>query len=264
MARPVPPPEQSVITQVTRENEGLIPTMSKRDASISLVEDEKKTKQGFFSRLLCCIKPSENLGEITRPLENPEARNDSSGWNGKQLLPPLRACDVRKKCLVLDLDETLVHSSFKPVAGADFIVPVEIDGITHQVYVLKRPYVDLFLKRCGELFECILFTASLAKYADPVTDLLDKNNLFRTRLFREACVQHRGNFVKDLSRLGRDLRHVIIIDNSPASYIFHPENAIPIGSWFDDVNDKELLDLLPFLEDLTRVDDVCKILDSKR
>lgn len=32
-----------------------------------------------------------------------------------------------------------------------------------QVYVLKRPHVDEFLKRMGELFECVLFTASLAK-----------------------------------------------------------------------------------------------------
>ncbi|XP_026517907.1 CTD small phosphatase-like protein, partial [Terrapene carolina triunguis] len=94
-----------------------------------------------------------------------------------------------------------------------------------QVYVLKRPYVDEFLRRMGELFECVLFTASLAKYADPVADLLDKWGAFRARLFRESCVFHRGNYVKDLSRLGRDLSRIIIVDNSPASYIFHPDNA---------------------------------------
>lgn len=54
------------------------------------------------------------------------------------------------------------------------MVPVEIDGTVHQVYVLKRPYVDEFLRKMGELYECVLFTASLAKYADPVADLLDK------------------------------------------------------------------------------------------
>ncbi|XP_010009607.1 PREDICTED: carboxy-terminal domain RNA polymerase II polypeptide A small phosphatase 1, partial [Nestor notabilis] len=114
----------------------------------------------------------------------------------------------------------------KPVNNADFIIPVEIDGIMHQVYVLKRPHVDEFLQRMGELFECVLFTASLAKYADPVADLLDKWGAFRARLFRESCVFHRGNYVKDLSRLGRDLRRIIIVDNSPASYIFHPDNAV--------------------------------------
>ena len=52
---------------------------------------------------------------------------------------------------------------FQPISNADFIVPVEIDNVIHQVYVLKRPYVDEFLCRMGELFECVLFTASLAK-----------------------------------------------------------------------------------------------------
>ena len=31
---------------------------------------------------------------------------------------------------------------------------------------------------------------------------------------------------QDLSKLGRDLKHVLIVDNSPASYSFHPENAV--------------------------------------
>lgn len=70
----------------------------------------------------------------------------------------------------------------------------------------------------------------IVQYADPVSDLLDKWGAFRCRLFRESCVFHRGNYVKDLSRLGRDLNKVIIVDNSPASYIFHPDNAVSI-SW---------------------------------
>lgn len=72
---------------------------------------------------------------------------------------------------------TLIHylfTFFQPIPNADFVVPVEIDGTVHQVYVLKRPYVDEFLKKMGELYECVLFTASLCKYADPVADLLDQ------------------------------------------------------------------------------------------
>ncbi|KAI5618612.1 hypothetical protein C0J50_21811 [Silurus asotus] len=182
----------------------------------------------------------------------------------KPLLPQSKSKDAGKICVVIDLDETLVHSSFKPVNNADFIIPVEIDGAVHQVYVLKRPHVDEFLKRMGELFECVLFTASLAKYADPVSDLLDKWGAFRCRLFRESCVFHRGNYVKDLSRLGRDLNKVIIVDNSPASYIFHPDNAVPVASWFDDMADTELLDLIPFFERLSKVDDVYAVLKQQR
>ncbi|KAM4558648.1 uncharacterized protein PAE49_013363 [Odontesthes bonariensis] len=181
----------------------------------------------------------------------------------KPLLPEMKSQDEGKICVVIDLDETLVHSSFKPVNNADFIIPVEIEGTVHQVYVLKRPHVDEFLKRMGELFECVLFTASLSKYADPVSDLLDKWGAFQSRLFREACVFHKGNYVKDLSRLGRDLNKVIIIDNSPASYIFHPENAVPVVSWFDDASDTELLDLIPFFERLSEVDDIYDVLKKQ-
>ncbi|KAK3513945.1 hypothetical protein QTP70_032815 [Hemibagrus guttatus] len=182
----------------------------------------------------------------------------------KYLLPEVNINDYGKKCVVIDLDETLVHSSFKPISNADFIVPVEIDGTVHQVYVLKRPHVDEFLQKMGELFECVLFTASLAKYADPVADLLDQWGVFRARLFRESCVFHRGNYVKDLSRLGRELHNVIIVDNSPASYIFHPENAVPVQSWFDDMTDTELLDLLPFFEGLSKEEDVYGVLQNLR
>lgn len=59
-----------------------------------------------------------------------------------------------------------------------------------------------------------------------MADLLDQHRVFSSRLFRDSCVFHRGNYVKDLSRLGRDLDKIIIIDNSPASYIFHPDNAV--------------------------------------
>ena len=60
------------------------------------------------------------------------------------------------------------HTHMQPVSNADFVVPVEIDGVVHQVYVLKRPHCDEFLKRMGEMFECILFTASLAKVSSNV------------------------------------------------------------------------------------------------
>lgn len=199
------------------------------------------------------IKNNSNFNNI-----NIEHNNDH--LPEKHLLSHVRPSE--KKCLIIDLDETLVHSSFKQVQNADFVVPVEIDGTVHQVYVLKRPFVDDFLKRMGELFECILFTASLAKYADPVADLLDRSSVFRGRLFREACVYYRGNYVKDLSRLGRDLNKTIILDNSPASYIFHPENAVGCTSWFDDPNDTELIDLIPHFEQLAASESVYHILNN--
>ncbi|KAF9430301.1 hypothetical protein BGZ94_007475 [Podila epigama] len=176
-------------------------------------------------------------------------------------LAPISPEHVGRKCLVLDLDETLVHSSFKVIPQADYVVPVDIDNQTHNVYVIKRPGVDTFLKKMGEIYEVVVFTASLSKYADPVLDMLDVHHVVKHRLFRESCLNHKGNYVKDLSVIGRDLKSTIIIDNSPASYIFHQSNAVPISSWFNDPHDTELLDLIPFLVDLIVVDDVNPVLD---
>ncbi|KAL5119277.1 hypothetical protein ACEQ8H_002764 [Pleosporales sp. CAS-2024a] len=181
----------------------------------------------------------------------------------KYLLGPIAPRFKGKKCLVLDLDETLVHSSFKILHQADFTIPVEIEGQYHNVYVIKRPGVDQFMKRVGELYEVVVFTASVSKYGDPLLDQLDIHGVVHHRLFRESCYNHQGNYVKDLSQIGRDLKDTIIIDNSPTSYIFHPQHAVPISSWFSDAHDNELLDLIPVLEDLagTQVSDVSLVLD---
>ncbi|KAL3958977.1 hypothetical protein ACCO45_007139 [Purpureocillium lilacinum] len=182
----------------------------------------------------------------------------------KQLaIAPIAPEHKGRKCLVLDLDETLVHSSFKILHQADFTIPVEIEGNYHNVYVIKRPGVDEFMKRVGELYEVVVFTASVSKYGDPLLDQLDIHKVVHHRLFRESCYNHQGNYVKDLSQVGRDLKDTIIIDNSPTSYIFHPQHAVPISSWFSDAHDNELLDLIPVLEDLAgpNVSDVSLVLD---
>lgn len=176
--------------------------------------------------------------------------------NGQPLLPAAFQEDQHKKCLVLDLDETLVHSSFKEIPNPDFVIPVEIDGRINRVYVLKRPGVDQFLERVGKLYEVVVFTASLSKYADPLLDLLDIHKVVKHRLFRESCTWHEGNYVKDLLTLGRPIEKTIIVDNSPMSYLFQPENAIGCGSYIDDPTDRELFYCLPFLESITHVDNV--------
>ncbi|GAD92821.1 general stress response phosphoprotein phosphatase Psr1/2, putative [Paecilomyces variotii No. 5] len=187
----------------------------------------------------------------------------STGEGQQWLLPPPLPHLQNRKCLVLDLDETLVHSSFKVLERADFTIPVEIEGQYHNIYVIKRPGVDQFMKRVGELYEVVVFTASVSKYGDPLLDQLDIHHVVHHRLFRDSCYNHQGNYVKDLSQVGRDLRETIIIDNSPTSYIFHPQHAIPISSWFSDAHDNELLDLIPVLEDLagSQVQDVSLVLD---
>nr|XP_003214992.1 PREDICTED: carboxy-terminal domain RNA polymerase II polypeptide A small phosphatase 1 [Anolis carolinensis] len=254
----------AIITQVRQEE--LLHSPLREKGAQHPSPSKKPRNRSIFQSLFCCLC-RDNSEPI--PVNNNapllvEENGSVTKATVRYLLPEIKPQDANKICVVIDLDETLVHSSFKPVNNADFIIPVEIDGVMHQVYVLKRPHVDEFLRRMGELFECVLFTASLAKYADPVADLLDKWGAFRYRLFRESCVFHRGNYVKDLSRLGRDLTRIIIVDNSPASYVFHPDNAVPVASWFDNMADMELLDLLPFFERLSKVDDVYTVLKQHR
>lgn len=105
-------------------------------------------------------------------------------------------------------------------------------------------------------YEIVMFTASLSKYAEPLYGKLDKNKVTATLLYREHCTLYNGLFVKDMARLGRPLSDVIIIDNSPTSFLFQPENALPCTSWYDDPTDRELNEFVPILEKLAIVKDV--------
>jgi len=239
-------------------------------------------REGCFWRIFCCCKPSapavtaradpppvttggSEPAKVVATTKPPEPEAPSPEAERQWLLDSLADEDKKtgKKTLVLDLDETLVHSSFTYIPDADFVIEIELDGAIYKVYVRKRPGVDEFLADVGKKFEVVIFTASLAKYADPLLDILDKDRIVTKRLFREACVQHYGNYVKDLSLLGRKLEHSIIIDNSPFSYMFQPDNAIPITSWFNDKSDKQLYELLPFLDQLLEIDDVTTVLAQK-
>eukprot|EP00300_Choanocystis_sp_HF-7_P007942 c15605_g1_i1.p1 GENE.c15605_g1_i1~~c15605_g1_i1.p1 ORF type:complete len:409 (-),score=103.25 c15605_g1_i1:120-1295(-) len=186
----------------------------------------------------------------------------SSFTRRKTLLPPQHPRDIGKKTLVLDLDETLVHASFDEVDGADFVVPVRVGRQVYLARVKQRPHVTEFLEHIQHKYEVVVFTASLKKYANPVINKIDPAGVVQYRLFRESCVLHEGAYVKDLSRLGRDLAHTLIIDNAPVSYLFHPHNAIPCTTWLDDRSDTELLDFLPLLDALASVDDVVAALEK--
>jgi Dullard-like phosphatase family protein len=186
---------------------------------------------------------------------------DNGRYPGQNyLLQPLRPELKGKKTLVLDLDETLVHSSFKYIPDADFEITIELAGALHRVYVRKRPGVHRFLEHVARRWEVVIFTASLAKYADPLLDVLDRTRVIDARLFRESCVRNHDSYVKDLSMLGRRMQDTTIIDNSPLSYMFQPNYAIPITTWFSDPDDRQLYDLLPFLDALADAPDVADVL----
>ncbi len=50
------------------------------------------------------------------------------------------------------------------------------------------------------------------KYADPLLDQLDPNNLITARFYREHCTFYNKVYVKDLRKLGRNPKNIIFID----------------------------------------------------
>ena len=140
----------------------------------------------------------------------------------------------KKYTLVLDLDETLISFRFNK----------KYKGI-----LKKRPGLHNFLNKVGTKYELVVFTAGTQEYADPIINIIEKNNkIFAKRLYRQHTVFIDNIFVKDLTRLGRDLSKIIIIDNMPQNFILQKENGIFIKNYFgQDDNDMALLDLIPIL-----------------
>ncbi|KDQ64274.1 hypothetical protein JAAARDRAFT_27896 [Jaapia argillacea MUCL 33604] len=197
--------------------------------------------------------------------------------------PPARKAPVfLPKTLVLDLDETLIHSTSRPIhqarsgwslfglgglfgrrdKSAGKIVEVVLGGKSTLYHVYKRPYVDYFLRKVSGWYTLVIFTASMQEYADPVIDWLDAGRgILVRRLFRESCTQlPNGTYLKDLSVVEQDLATVCLVDNSPISYWINEANGIPIEGWTQDPHDEALLDLLPVLDSLRFTSDVRRVL----
>ncbi|KXH44810.1 dullard-like phosphatase [Colletotrichum simmondsii] len=181
-----------------------------------------------------------------------------------------------QKTLILDLDETLIHSMSKGGRmSTGHMVEVRLNqtyvgaggqtsiGPQHPIlyWVNKRPHCDDFLRRVCKWYNLVVFTASVQEYADPVIDWLEaERKFFSARYYRQHCTFRQGAFIKDLSSVEPDLSKVMILDNSPLSYMFHQDNAIPIQGWINDPTDNDLLHLVPLLEGLQYVSDVRALL----
>lgn len=190
-------------------------------------------------------KTREEIAELVR-----SSQSVLQARSGPLLLPP--AATDAKPCLVLDLDETLVHSRFLPCDEAfdcdSFDATIQQGQASIGVRVLKRPGCQDFLRKVCKKFEVVVWTASVAAYCDAVMDNLDPEGLVKHRLSRNHCSrafdspeeQHEVMVVKDLERLGRNLEQTLIIDNNPECYLLQPQNALPINDWFGNNWDDEL------------------------
>ncbi|CDK27336.1 unnamed protein product [Kuraishia capsulata CBS 1993] len=127
-----------------------------------------------------------------------------------------------RKTLVLDLDETLIHSLSRhnsSVLGKSKGAMVEIrlsSQLATLYYIYKRPYVEEFLAIVRKWYNLVCFTASIREYADPVIDYLEsevllrsgndreffKKKVFQQRYYRNNCIFEEGKgYIKDLDVL---------------------------------------------------------------
>ena len=139
-----------------------------------------------------------------------------------------------KYSLILDLDETIVHYiKYK-----------------NSEYVQVRPYLDDFIKELSDYYEIIIFTASYQNYADLAINGIDIDKRIKYRLYRQHTMKIGNTIIKDLSKLGRDLKKIIIIDNCSENYSLQPKNGINLIDFTGNNNDDILLYLKKDLIDL--------------
>ena len=151
-------------------------------------------------------------------------------------VPYLAKKSNKQYTLVLDLDETLIH--FKPNPNNEESGTIKI-----------RPYLMEFLEKIKDYYELVVFTAATQEYADPIINALETNKkYFDYRLYRKHTIIIDNDFVKDLSKLGRDMSKTIIVDNMEQNYKLQKSNGITIRPfWGKDNEDTALVDLLDIL-----------------
>lgn len=145
---------------------------------------------------------------------------------------------LNRNTLVLDLDETL---------------------ISYQGGLCRvRPHLSYFIEKVSALYEIVIFTASIPLYADTILDTLDPDNkYFSKRLYRNHATQIGDNYIKDLSKIRKDLSKIVIVDNLGESFNLQSENGILIAP-FDGVDETDVVlkDLGDILEKIA-TDEQC-------
>lgn len=191
-------------------------------------------------------------------------------------LPPLPVPETpvpprSKKLLLLDLDETLVHtSSATKLQGVSSNFSIN----SNQLHVFCRPHLTSFLARISRIYDVAVFTAGERGYANPILDHLEgivstvlevsgHHGLikfqFKYRLFREQCIKNvDGVFVKDLAVLENlySLKDMVLVDNSRESFSLQPENGVHVSSWFFSQKDSQLVQLYRLLKKISLAEDV--------
>eukprot|EP01138_Halocafeteria_seosinensis_P012597 gb/GECG01012871.1/.p1 GENE.gb/GECG01012871.1/~~gb/GECG01012871.1/.p1 ORF type:complete len:275 (+),score=20.35 gb/GECG01012871.1/:1-825(+) len=184
--------------------------------------DETKNRRKFSPDSICA--QSSQALMVTGPEEDP----------------------IQRPVLVLDLDETLLRSTFNRPKSYDTTLTFEDGpgGSLSTVYTKKRPYLNQFLEAMSEIFDIVVFTAARPEYATRAVKWIDHDARYiRRTLYRDMCTKYGVTYIKDLEKVGFDIHSTLIIDNRYNSFGLHPKNGIKCSSYYGDDHDRELLRL---------------------
>jgi len=173
-------------------------------------------------------------------------------------LPKQRPEHSDRMTVVLDLDETLIHSIFlndlevltkstskllklmKKLRKKCDLFLSDV-GNYGDIFVFFRPGLHRFLKKLSTTCEVVLWTAASRRYAKPILDFIDPDgHLLPYRLFREHTIRRGKESIKDLGLLGRKLKKTLLIDNNEDALARAPRNCYLIPDFYGDPNDFEL------------------------
>ena len=190
--------------------------------------------------------------ETFEPEELPESLPDEPKINHQ--MP-----EDTRKILVLDLDETLIHtSSFPPHKD---VKSLTFEFQDKKEYVFLRPDVEEFLNKATEMFQVFIFTAGTKGYADPILDELCPQIDQLHRFYRDSCKFSSKKVKKDLRKFGKSLAQVIMIDDNRHMKETYPGNTIYIDRWNGTPADDTLMtSIMPILVECSKVDDVRPII----
>ena len=169
----------------------------------------------------------------------------------------------KKKLLLIDLDETLIHSEFrnkKNYKELDLFTKTSKcrsrtfsysdENYIYYMDVFFRPHLKKFLSEVSKYFELAIFTAATKGYADTILDFIDPNNkYFKFRLYRDACIPIQERlYIKDLRIIkDYDPMNVVLMDNSLYSFMNQPSNGMLVNSFYTNHKDTQLISAKNFL-----------------
>lgn len=132
------------------------------------------------------LRPSA-LNPLSPMDPSPPKETPVEQYHPHVLTKVVRSHPRKKKTLILDLDETLVHASVQSIPTCEFITEVYIEGRSSLYYVIRRPHLEVFLDSVSAWYHLAIYTASVKEYADAVVSWLDQGRrIFKKRLFRQV------------------------------------------------------------------------------